>query len=646
MISWTSALFLLSVFTLAGCSSDEPPQNNSTRADGAAESMPLTGDLVTYTAGDGSVRLHDAIRLSDGTFVVVGGANHLDWLPGGVERITLTGFSGVQSSGSGRVAILLHLSSDLSQIVRVAHLPSDQTEDFRRIRATNSAELATDVLYVSAGRTTASTADDGYFIARLNGNFVDEIPSGADWTYDVGAKPRRAGGSRGRSAYKTIQPWDVDAVGRVVFGRGAEYDFDWASLHRLDASGALSVVEHWPAHWTDAGECHHTPASACGAPVSHSGVVLKAGRKGSLRSHSAEDYAWLGSDGNGRADRQGRWPDDYFFAGPCAADCAGGPGYTGYRTSDKPTQRLGAVVIDRNSGAIYLGLSTQSVLPDGLPDFEPSVVAFDDSGRLLWWNRLYEQTPANSTPDQYVDGLAIDAVSSSLIVLARCHGNNTVNLWRGDQIAAHPSASGFQNQFTGTNGNIHISWLGKFSLAEGVLRASTYVAEYTNTTGGLGDALGDPNLDGWQSPNGGWPDVNTTRCADVDVLSDGRVAITCTGRRTITTTNAHQKMLHFDEGVSKWNQFVRVYAADLSGIDYSTLVTGTWDAVEGPQSSNTVLQSVLPVDDGIIAAGWHQLDTETGRAKGNPVPTTAVPTWGASEPSGEAGLITHFSLKR
>ena len=310
------------------------------------------------------------------------------------------------------------------------------------------------------------------------------------------------------------------------------------------------------------------------------------------------------------------------------------------------TQRLGAVVIDRDTGAIYLGLSTQSVLPDGLPDFEPSVVAFDDSGRLLWWNRLYEQTPANSSPDQYVDGLAIDAVSSSLIVLARCHGNNTVNLWKGNQIAAHPSGSGFQNQFTGTNGNIHISWLGKFSLAQGVLQASTYVAEYTNTTGGLGDALGDPNLDGWQSPNGGWPNVNTTRCADVDVLSDGRVAITCTGRRTITTTNAHQKMLHFDEGVSKWNQFVRVYAADLSGIDYSTLVTGTWDAVEGPQSSNTVLQAVLPVDDGVIAAGWHQLDAETGRAKDNPVPTTAVPTWGASEPSGEAGLITHFSLKR
>ena len=75
-------------------------------------------------------------------------------------------------------------------------------------------------------------------------------------------------------------------------------------------------------------------------------------------------------------------------------------------------------------------------------------------------------------------------------------------------------------------------------------------------------------------------------------------------------------------------------------------MTGTWDAVEGPQSSNTVLQAVLPVDDGVIAAGWHELDAETGRAKDNPVPTTAVPSWGASEPSGEAGLITHFSLTR
>ena len=40
-------------------------------------------------------------------------------------------------------------------------------------------------------------------------------------------------------------------------------------------------------------ECHHTPASVRGAPV-RTGVVLKAGRKGSLQ-HSAEDYAWLGS---------------------------------------------------------------------------------------------------------------------------------------------------------------------------------------------------------------------------------------------------------------------------------------------------------------------------------------------------------------
>jgi hypothetical protein len=54
--------------------------------------------------------------------------------------------------------------------------------------------------------------------------------------------------------------------------------------------------------------------------------------------------------------------------------------------------------------------------------------------------------------------------NNKLVVGARAHGNNTENLWEGNTVAANPNAKGFQNQFTGTNGNIHESWLGKLRL--------------------------------------------------------------------------------------------------------------------------------------------------------------------------------------
>ena len=52
-------------------------------------------------------------------------------------------------------------------------------------------------------------------------------------------------------------------------------------------------------------------------------------------------------------------------------------------------------------------------MPDGNPDFEPAIMKMDNTGELLWWSRLYHEIRAdgsihNSSPDQYIDGLAID----------------------------------------------------------------------------------------------------------------------------------------------------------------------------------------------------------------------------------------------
>lgn len=517
---------------------------------------------VFYAGGPGAERFNDVLPLSDGTFLVAGQAASLDWLPPQTPRIALDA-GGVMSSSPGNVGFVLHLSASMDQVLDVVHFPAGTVRDVYRLRHTARPGESTGAVYLSGTRDGPAP---GYFIARLDGNWVGSLPTRMTWVHNVD--------SAAGSSYQLLQPWDVGGTGEVVFGRGKEFDPNWAVMERLDAQGRLSVVEHWHAHWFDdpgvAGdqEWNGTPASSYAGPhpLRYSGLVLKAQRRGSLRSTTQADFDRVQPDGNGNGGRKGRFPDDYYFSGPCAlaqgGACAGGPGYTGYRIN-QPTQRLGGVAIDRRDGTIYFGYSTQTRLPSGDPDYEPAIVAMASDGRLLWWNRLYRETAANSSPDQYVDGVAIDYANDELVVLARAHGNNTENLWRGNAIAARPGARGFQNQFTGSNGNIHISWLGKFALAVNELRAATYIGEFIEGANNYGATLQNPLLSAWPDPNAGWPDLNTTRnCNDLDVGVDGSIAITCKGRRSITTSNAWQRMpppVGPDASlVGSWNAFVRV----------------------------------------------------------------------------------------
>lgn len=171
-------------------------------------------------------------------------------------------------------------------------------------------------------------------------------------------------------------------------------------------------------------------------------------------------------------------------------------GYTGYKSAGK--YRVAAIALDRDTGDIYIGFNIQSRFWDAAanveqPDFEPAVIAYSGNGTLKWWSRLYhEVVDANangqidpgetrlSSPDQYVDGLALDysAAPPRLVVNARCHGNNVSNFWKGNAVAANPGGSGFQNQFTGTEGNIHIGWIGKLRATDGRLERATYLSGY------------------------------------------------------------------------------------------------------------------------------------------------------------------------
>ena len=285
----------------------------------------------------------------------------------------------------------------------------------------------------------------------------------------------------------------------------------------------------------------------------------------------------------------------------------------------------------------------------GLPDFEPAVIAMDSSGMLLWWSRLYHEiTPAgdtvNSSPDQYVDALAIDYANDKLVVGARCHGNNTENFWEGNTIAADTSASGFQNNFTGSNGNIHISWLGKFSLNNGTLSNSTYMAELAEGTGGLGTPHPDPNLDGWPNPNGGWPNVNTTKMAknNMKVSSNGDVCVIASGRRTITTANAYQKMVKPNNGgLSCWNSFVRVYDSQFHVPKYSSLIVGAWDTLTQAGGDNTEIFGVYKTGRGVICVGRQKADT-SGIPVGNNIPVVNVCPWGNATPQNESAILVYY----
>ncbi|HYO70301.1 MAG TPA: hypothetical protein VEU33_29905 [Archangium sp.] len=629
-----------------------------TTPDGGSEPPPLDGGViggtdrtvVTYAGNDGIERFETALVLSDGTVLVAGGATSLDWVPSGVPRTQLSAAS-IQSVSGANIGFILHLSADLRSLLRVVHFPQGTVRNIQRLRTTNVPGQPTGDLYLSGIRDLVDVQQEGYFIARLDHNFVTAPPSAVRWTYDVKCPPRQASGYTGESEYKYLQPWDVGGDGKVVYALGAEYDFKWAAIERLTADGKQDLVPGWTAHWTASGaEFNGLAADYTGTePLVRSALVMKAGRKGSLRSTTQADFEVLQPDGNGRTDRKGRFPDDYYFTGPCtAASCTGtGPGYTGYRLSDKPTQRVGSLVIDRRNNHLYFGYSTQSRLPDGNPDFEPAVVAMEPGGRLRWWSRLYHEQLENngslvktSSPDQYVDHVALDYAANRLVVVARAHGNNVINFWSGNKVASNPGATSFHHQFTGTSGNIHISWLAKLAQADGTLAAASWVAEYSDGAT-LGAPYSEPLHDGWGSHNAGWPDLNTTRVSALEVDARGAVYLAALGRRTVTTSNAYMKMYKPAQGRSAWNHFVRVFEPDLKALRYSSLLRGPWDPAVDGGGENVRLEGVFPVRDGVLATGWHLRDS-AGLPLGAPLPVAEVPAWGSSTPEGESAVLAHL----
>jgi hypothetical protein len=605
-------------------------------------------NLVTYAGNGGRETFYDVMQLTDGTFLVSGYADNLDWL-GNVPLVELDYPGDIPNAlGSDRYGILMHLSSDLQTIQQVVHFPQGAVEDIRFVKTNAQPYSPTGDLYISCNTSDTDDNDGGYIIGKLNHNFISGVPSALVWLKVVWA----------RQGPKDYHPWDVTSDGRVYYISGEAHGYDWSALYCLDQTGERMPVENWRTHWLSNGtEWKGVPASAnpLGSidEVNYSGIVLKVTGRCELRSWTEEEFEEVNDDGNGGT-RKGKWPADFLFDAPCdvSSPDANGPGYNGYSSaSGSPVWGGSCICIDRRDNHMYLGMNFKSYYhPMETPDFEPAVIAFDDNGEMLWWSRLYhEVTPEGDTtgsiPDQYVDALAIDYANDHLVVVGRAHGNFDENLWEGNHINSNPSAYGFQNQFTGSNGNIHESWLGKLRLEDGVLRHSTYVAELAEGTGGLGTPHPDPNLNGWPDPNTGWPDVNTTRLAknNMKITSSGDVVIAGVGRRTLTTANAYQQMLSpYSSGQGAWNSFVRVYNNELNLPKYSSLVVGEWDTLTQAGGGNTELFGVYKTSQGVICVGRQIADT-SDIAMGNDIPVNAVPAWGSSVSSNESAILVYYT---
>jgi hypothetical protein len=622
--------------------------------DYAPPAVRVEANRLFLAGSGGQTRLLGGLALSNGDLLLCGGTDDLGWT-GSAPRTEFPA-TGITRVGGDRYGFILQLSGDLATIKRVYHFPKGVVESIGRLRSTEVPGQPTGELYLSAkAGSFSSYKDDGYLIARMDGNGVDAPPTAPRWVYEVKAGERDAigfnqngwrpsgqyvqGDYTGDAYNAHRQPWDVRNDGGVVYVVGVANDFSWSAMHVLNADGRPDGMPGWGPRGDD------------GANF----ITLKVPNGGPLRSSTAEEFALRQVDENGNPGRKGARPNDVYFS---SHDSPHGPGYTGYQRGASHTHRVGEVVIDRRTNHLYFGYNQASRLPEGNPDFEPALVAMDEQGALKWWARGYQEFEAPpelgkadhetkhqwtlsklSPPDQYFDHLAIDYAGNRLIATGRAHGGGNINFWNGDKIRANTGRPGFQRGFTGTRGDIHYCWMGAYDLDRLRITAATYVAEYADDLGGFKPIPSGP-VAGWPDPNHGWINLNSTFLHGLAIDPRGRPLLVGIGKRPITSGDALIRNPTPTGGnlpIPAWAPFARAYDADLGGIAYSTLVRGPWDTGSGRDDDkhDVEMTAIIALQGGFLALARHV----SGPAGGSSLPTTAVPAWGAARAPGRTSAV-------
>lgn len=649
-------------------------------------------NILTYVAnGDSLTSLFDVFQLDqpghkyDSTYLVAGGTQDFSWLSNytilNPNRITLptTAQDGsTLQSAFNMTGFILHVNKTFDTIINVVQFPQGTACSIAKIRTTVRTGDPTGELYISGHRVVAdsgysvTTFQTGrrtwpkweYFIARLDNNFLNGLPTTAK--FFVNARCRYD--YRSENVQTQMQPWDVNNKGEVVYGEGAHYIPVYNSfsyLRKVDAFGRPMVVPGWMMHVDQSGSVTYgagntTPTTA------YSMINGYMGYRGSLRSHSLADWTFVGEDANGNT-RPSRYPDDFFYrtwVDPItgngepkpksqvdtinvhptfASGYEAGPGRTGRYPDEPRSYGWASIVFDKTTNDLFVGYImgyafaapsaanlTSAFAWQGQHEFDPTVVKFDTAGYIQMWDRCKKES-SEDQPDHYLDVLDIDYANRMLVVLGRQHGSGNFTSWSGNDLTFNRSARGFKNILNGTTGNVHVSWLGKYSLDSMRIKHATFIAEYINNES-IGTPYANPHYDGWQDQNAGWKTTNTTRLSGsgallatngLKVSRSGMVAVGFTGNRIMTTADAHIKMLKPNVSVGTgFPGAVRIYSPDLKDVVYSSIVDSD-PLVPAGFSGDAHIRAVLPLRDRVYTVGgaYHPIKTITRTAP-------ASMTWG------------------
>ena len=419
-------------------------------------------DRVFYVGESGETRFQGHLPLSDGTILVGGTSSDLDWVPAGaaVTQLSATAANGssIKQDGvsSGKTAFLMRLSADVEDVLSVLHFPHDQVHNITWIHTDTPVGEATGNLYFSGQRGNAG-GDGGYFIARLNNNFLDDAPTELAYVWNINTRGHHT--EHGRR-----QPWDVMSDGRIVAQTGSPYEANWGEIIVLPAdpgpqpansfpSVPLTVMPGFRVHTITDGTNSETLYGTAedlptGYDITASRMILKTQRTnaaGLQRSFTPEDFHRWQRDENGYW-RRGSYPLDAFWRNywtfPEGGDnnTWGGDarGYTGYKlsgtggTEGSPyTPRVGAITVDKRNDRIYIGLNWQTRLPaSNNPDFEPALIVLDSEGYMQWWARLYQEyNDTSENGPQNIPG-DVDAVPAADRIQVNALVGESLNLDR------------------------------------------------------------------------------------------------------------------------------------------------------------------------------------------------------------------------
>lgn len=397
-----------------------------------------------------------------------GSADDLSWLPPGT---TTTELSTTTSNGSaidnegineGKVGFIIRYAADLQSIIEVVHFADGAVDEIRYVKATTAPNASTTGdLFISGkrGKTTTGSKDGGFYIAKLNNNFINGTPTGIVHVFNIPTHGKE-------DEHAEIQPWDVTTDGKVISIRYGQYNSTWGEIVVFPATPATPAnpednyegVVYMPgfrSQTLDDGSTHYGTAQdiPAGRTGTASRMILKTQQtnaSGLQRSFTFDDYHRWEKDENGYW-RKGKYPLDVmwnnYWRYPETVGTAGEinnmwggdtRGYIGYKlagtggTEGAPyTPRVGAINVDKRNNHIYLGLNWQSRLPDSNnPDFEPALIALDNEGYMKWWCRLYKEYNDNGSTAPQAHNASVSTVNSTTQIVASSLAGTTIDISR------------------------------------------------------------------------------------------------------------------------------------------------------------------------------------------------------------------------